>query len=246
MVWFCWSDFCHSDPLPLTDSYGSPKFQVHLSIHQSFYLSIHLPNFPFICSFPSRHWNHPSGSPSNRNANLVLWCRFSVALNQHRQASTLHKRDLTIQCKKKKRHSDNHPELEYTSLPIRLWNRHPSAVCRLVPSQSVSALHVSFWAALRRRATSRPAGSLVWSCDCHKVITNDLLSGLTLSISERVMIYRPTGILLGFIRLSWRSVIDSSGAEARPLSANADALRTEMTPHHCLLPFMSSWCNFAD
>lgn len=60
--------------------------------------------------------------------------------------------------------------------------------------------------------TRRPAGRVACMvCDCHKVITNDLLSGLSLSISDQEMIYRPSGILLGFIRLCRRSVIDSSG-----------------------------------
>lgn len=68
------------------------------------------------------------------------------------------------------------------------WRRHNLPPCCTSPSE----LH----------CVAGRAARMV--CDCHKVITNDLLSGLTLSISEREMIYGLTGILLGFIRLSRR------------------------------------------
>lgn len=113
------------------------------------------------------------------------------------------------------------------------WNGHPSVACWPAPSQSASVA-----ARLPQSCTQSRAARMVR--DCHKVITNDLLSGLTLSISEREMIYGLTGVSCWDSSGSrGASVIDSSGAEARPLSAGADALRTEMTPRHCLLPFMS-------
>lgn len=66
---------------------------------------------------------------------------------------------------------------------------------------------------------------------------SNLLSAILLWFWQR-MIYRKMWTLLGCIRISQRIVIDSFATDSAP-----DVLRSKMGSHHCLLPFMSSWCN---
>lgn len=201
------------------------------------------PSFSCICSFRSLRWSRPSASPSNSNANLLLWCRFWVALNQPRQAATHHRRGLTIQREKTKQKtkrclSESHPELEYTPLPVRLERTSVHSVLAGTVTICLRA------ARLPQSCTASLAGQPVWSAIVIKSLPMICFQGsLWVFLSEKWF--------TDWLGSCWdssgsrgASVIDSSGAEARPLSADADALRTEMTPRHCLLPFMSSWCNF--
>lgn len=83
-----------------------------------------------------------------------------------------------------------------------------------------------------------------WNLMHHVVYTSirfsNLLSAILWWFWQR-MIYRRMWTLLGFIRISQRIVIDSFPTDSAP-----DALQSKMGSHHCLLPFMSSWCNITN